>query len=139
MSGGEQDRIVWLDVAEVVALHEAIMRRLGESPEPLRDADALEAAIMRPRMAAHYAGGDLCDFAARLAVGISQAQAFLDGNKRTAYAALEVFLYVNGVRLKVEGLTVAQRLEAIATANDREAATVALAAWLRSRGEPISE
>lgn len=83
--------IIWLDLTEIVALHEAIMVRLGVAPQPLRAVGGLEAAVMRPQMTAHYEGGDLFDAAALLAVGISQALAFLDGNKRTAYAALELF------------------------------------------------
>ncbi|MGH2562827.1 MAG: type II toxin-antitoxin system death-on-curing family toxin [Thermomicrobiales bacterium] len=121
----------WLSVAEVVALHEAIMRHMGWAPAPLRDPGTLESAIMRPQMVAHYEGADLIRQAALLAIGISQAQAFLDGNKRTAYAALELFPHVNGVDLTIAPLEIARHLEHIAEAEDREAAAAAFEAWLR--------
>ncbi|HEY7036854.1 MAG TPA: type II toxin-antitoxin system death-on-curing family toxin [Thermomicrobiales bacterium] len=121
----------WLDVAEVVALHETIMRGMGWSPAPLRDEGGLESAVMRPRMAATYDDADLIRQAALLALGISQAQAFVDGNKRTAYAALETFLYVNGVRLTADPLAIARELERVAEADDRRAAAAAFEDWLR--------
>jgi death-on-curing protein len=121
----------WLDVAEIVGLHETIMRGMGWSPAPLRDEGGLESAIMRPRMAAQYEDADLVRQVALLAVGISQAQAFVDGNKRTAYAALETFLYVNGVRLTVDPVRIARELERVAEAEDRRRAAEEFEAWLR--------
>ena len=129
--------IFWLDVAIVYALHGQMMLDLGERPEPLRDAGGLEAAVMRPRMRAHYEGtDDIVGLAAILAVGISQAQAFLDGNKRTAYAAMRLFLDLNGYRLVIDPIEVAKHLEAIAEAPDRDEATHAFASWLRANTAP---
>jgi death-on-curing protein len=121
----------WLDVSEVVALHETIMRGMGWSPAPLRGEDGLESAIMRPRMAATYEDADLIRQAALLALGISQAQAFVDGNKRTAYAALETFLYVNDVRLTIDPMDIARELERVAEADNRRTAAEAFEEWLR--------
>lgn len=45
----------------------------------------------------YYAGADLFGIAAAYAFHIAQAQAFLDGNKRTAVEAAFVFLRANGV------------------------------------------
>ncbi len=122
----------WLDVAEVVALHEAIMRGMDWAPAPLRDEGALESAVTRPRMAAYYEAADLIRQAALLSVGISQAQAFLDGNKRTAFAAIKIFLESNGQPLTVPPLDVARALERVAEAADRGAATEAFEQWLRT-------
>jgi death-on-curing protein len=122
---------LWPDVAIVVALHETIMRRMGWSAAPLRDEGALASAIMRPQMAAHYEAADLVRQAALLAVGISQAQAFLDGNKRTAFATLKLFLDLNGWDLAADPLDVARELERVAEGEDRRAAEAAFEAWLR--------
>ncbi len=131
--------IFWLDVAIVFALHGQMMLDLGERPEPLRDPGGLEAAVMRPQMRAHYEGtDDIVGLAAILAVGISQAQAFLDGNKRTAYATMRLFLDLNGYRLVTDPIDVAKHLEAIAEAPDRDAATHAFASWLRANTAPRS-
>jgi death-on-curing protein len=121
----------WLDVAVVIALHEAIMRHMGWAPAGLRDEGALESAVMRAPMAAHYEGADLLRQAVLLGVGISQAQAFVDGNKRTAYAALELFLRINGVGLSIEPLVLARQLERVAEAANRQTAAHEFEAWLR--------
>ncbi len=129
----QSDRqIVWLDVAVVFALHGRMMMDMGERPEPLRDPGGLEAAVMRPQMRAYYEGtDDIVGLAATFGAGISQAQAFLDGNKRTAYAAMRLFLDLDGFQLATDPIDVAKHLEAIAEAPDREVATDAFAVWLR--------
>jgi death on curing protein len=62
----------------------------------LRSRDALEGALGRPAAYAHYEQADVALQAAVLAHGIAQSQSFIDGNKRTALAALLVFLELNG-------------------------------------------
>jgi death on curing protein len=86
-----------LNLAEVVAIHESAMRRLGAKPQTLRDEGILESVVMRPQIAAYYDGADLARQAALLGVGISQAQAFLDGHKRAAYLALNTYLQMNSL------------------------------------------
>jgi death-on-curing protein len=103
-----------LTVLDVVALHEEIMRLLGFAPAPLRDQGALESAVMRTRMAEAYDEADIIRQAALLAIGISQAQAFLDGNKRTAYAAIDTFLRVNGFAYAGDPVDLAKQLESVA-------------------------
>lgn len=57
----------------------------------------LESAVLRPRMKQHYeATGDLADLAAEYAIAISGNHPFLDGNRRTAFFAMAVFLQLNG-------------------------------------------
>ena len=124
-------------VAEVVAIHDEVLRRLGSPPQPLRDEGALESAVMRPQMAAWYEGADLIRQATLLAVGISQAQAFVDGNKRTAFQTLDAFLIVNGWEYVGEPLALARQLEQVADpARDRTAALEAFEAWLRENVQP---
>ncbi|MEO6846177.1 MAG: type II toxin-antitoxin system death-on-curing family toxin [Chthoniobacterales bacterium] len=62
----------------------------------LRDEGLLESALTAAQSSYFYADGDYYDIAASYAFHISQAQAFLDGNKRTAIAAALTFLAVNG-------------------------------------------
>lgn len=87
----------YLAVGDVIALHAEIMVRTGAHPSAIRDAGLLEAAVARPRMAAFYEAADTVRQSVLLAVGVSQARVCIDGNKRTAYAALEVFLDMNGL------------------------------------------
>jgi death-on-curing protein len=124
-------------LAETIALHDLILSRLGASPQPLRDEGLLESALTRPRMAAWYEQADLIRQAALLAIGISQAQAFVDGNKRTAFAALDAFLWVNGWEYLADPMELARRLEQVATpATDAATATDAFEAWLRDNVAP---
>jgi death on curing protein len=72
-----------------------------------------------------------------LGVGISQAQAFLDGNKRTAYLALNTFLRMNGFTYSGDRLDLARQFERFAERSaDAEAAIDAFEAWLRQRIQP---
>ena len=123
---------IYLGLGDVIALHALIMERTGAPPMPLRDEGLLESAIMRPRMAAHYEDADIIRQAALLAVGISQAQAFMDGNKRTAFAASDVFLRLNGLRFQGDSVELAKRLEGIAARReDLDTATAEFEDWLR--------
>jgi len=109
---------------------------MGWEPAPLRGGGEglLESAVMRPRMAEHYEGADIIRQAALLAVGISQAQAFLDGNKRTAVFAAVTFMEVNRFSLLFDDLEMAHQLEAVAERVDSlDAATDRFEAWLRSQ------
>jgi death-on-curing protein len=129
--------VIYLSLADILTLHHAIMVRTGSTPMPLRDEGLLESAIMRPQMAAHYAEADLVHQCAVLTIGISQAQAFVDGNKRTAYAACDVFLRLNGAIYTGEPLALAQQLEAIASRDvSFEEASQQFEEWLREYVKP---
>lgn len=124
----------YLGLLDVIALHAAVMERTGRAPAPLRSEALLESAIMRPRTAAHYEGADLVRQCVLLVVGIAQAQAFLDGNKRTAFAAADVFLRLNGLAFSGDALDLAQQLERIAMrSGSLEEATADVEEWLRGR------
>lgn len=120
---------------EVIAIHDEIVGRMASPPAPLVHRDRLESALARSRHAAWYEEADLVRQAALLAVGVSQGQAFLDGNKRTAFATADVFLRVNGVEYRGDPLELARRLEAVAEApagTARDAQSAAFEAWLRA-------
>jgi death-on-curing protein len=128
-------QIRYPSLADVIAIHEHIMRKLGEAPEPLRDEGLLESAVMRPQMAAWYEGADLIRQGALLAIGISQAQAFVDGNKRTAFATLDAFLQVNGWEITGDPLALAKQLERFAERSSDPTAIDDFEAWLRAHGQ----
>lgn len=124
----------YLSVAEVVALHQKLMEQAGLFSVPLRSEDLLESAIMRAQAAAYYNDADLAMQASVLAIGISQNQPFLDGNKRTALFSLLMFLAINGLRYAGDRYAIADQLIAVAEREGSlETATEAFAAWLRER------
>src|SRR3954464_5050834 len=109
------------------------MHESGRDIPPLRDMGALQSAVHRPITAAHYSGADLIEQGAALALAISQSQAFVDGNKRAAFQALDLFLYLNGKEFIGEPLALADQLIAVAQAsNDRETAEANFLRWLNS-------
>src|SRR3954447_7399988 len=85
----------YLTLAEVLAIHNDQIERYGGS-HGVRDPGLLEAALYRPQTG-YYAG--LIEEAAALWESLAQNHAFLDGNKRTAFAATYTFLVINGARL----------------------------------------
>lgn len=126
----------YLTLADVIAIHELVMRSMGLLPNPLRADGTLESAVMRPQMAAWYEGADIVRQAALLGIGISQAQAFLDGNKRTAYMAMVTFLRLNGFAYTGDRLELAQQFEAFAVSSRDDQAIDTFEAWLRSSVAP---
>ena len=99
-------------------------------PMPLRDEATLESAIHRTRMARAFRGeDDPIVLATLLAVGISQAQAFIEGDKRIAYIATDAFLRLNGLRYAGDPLDLSNQLIIVAErVGDRQDAEAALAA-----------
>ena len=85
----------YLTAAEVLAMHADQIERYGGA-DGIRDTGLLEAALYRPQTG-YYA--DLIEEAAALWESLSQNHPFIDGNKRTAFAATYTFLAINGARL----------------------------------------
>jgi death-on-curing protein len=99
---------VYLTLNQVIEFHDVGMERMGWAFSPLLHHARLDAALNRPRQLAFYEpGADIIAQAIVLAVGISQAQAFLDGNKRTAFAAADTFLGLNGIAFDGDPITFA--------------------------------
>lgn len=94
----DPDRVAWLTRDEVLAIHERVIERFG-GETGLRDAGLLESALYRPRTG-YY--GDLPSMAAALFQSLLMNHAFVDGNKRVAFFATDVFLRLNGWKLVVE-------------------------------------
>src|SRR6476619_6453604 len=88
----------YLTVAEVLAMHNDQVERYGGS-HGVRDPGLLEAALYRPQTG-YYA--DLIEEAAALWESLAQNHAFIDGNKRTAFAATFTFLAINGAWLTAD-------------------------------------
>ncbi len=89
----------WLVRKEIEMIHSHVIDAAGGS-HGLRDANLLESAIARPLN--HYAYGedDIFQLAASYAEGIARNHAFVDGNKRTAWTAADVFLRKNGYAIE---------------------------------------
>jgi death-on-curing protein len=124
--------IRYLDLTELVLIVEIVTGIDAETLSKLPRLDLADSALHAPE--ASFGGEefypDLIDKAAVLCWHLCQNHAFPDGNKRTAWMAMYMFLLLNGVEL-------------IASDNDAEEAMVAVASgemdvdgfgiWLRRR------
>ncbi len=84
----------FLELAELEELHIDSLRAYGGA-DGVRDSGLIESALASAKNTAFYAGGDVFDVAATYAFHIAEAQAFIDGNKRTAIASALAFLALN--------------------------------------------
>lgn len=93
----------WLGDTAVLAIHAQQIERFGGA-HGVRDHHVVLSALARPQQRWHYdASADLADLAAWSPVGLSQAQGFVDGNKRTGLACALVFLALNDAALHADG------------------------------------
>ena len=84
----------FLERAEVDELHLDSLKAYGGAAGT-RDDGLVDSALGSAINTALYGNGDAFDVAAVYAFHIAQAQAFIDGNKRTAIAAALAFLALN--------------------------------------------
>jgi death-on-curing protein len=92
------DAVQFLSLDEVLAIHQRVIETFGGA-DGVRDLGLLESALYRPR-SGYYE--DLVGMAAALFESLLMNHPFIDGNKRVAFFATDVFLRLNGWRLDVE-------------------------------------
>ena len=85
----------FLNLPIILDCHAESLARYGGC-DGIRDMGLIESALASAQNAYYYGRGDLFDIAAAYAFHLAQAQAFLDGNKRTAAGAALNFLAGNG-------------------------------------------
>ncbi len=90
--------LVFLRLHEVLAIHARGIEEFG-GRHGVRDAGALEAALTAAENRVYYEQATLSTCAATYAYHLTQAHAFVDGNKRVAAAAAEIFVELNGAEL----------------------------------------
>ena len=83
---------IYPTIEEVLMLHSLLLSRYGGEPG-VRDLGMLDAALHRPR-SGYYES--LSEQAAALLQSLANNHAFLDGNKRVAFATTAIFLQING-------------------------------------------
>lgn len=116
----------YLTMADVLGMHTILMQRYGGAPG-VRDPGALEAALYRPQTGYYE---DIVAEAAALLESLAINHPFVDGNRRIAYAAADVFLRINGWRLKREPMKIhAEMIQMFETGTFNIAH---LEPWLRS-------
>ena len=90
--------IIFLRKEEVLEYQALLIEKYGGA-HGLRDEGALNSALAAPENRHYYEQAEILVCAATYTYHLSQAHAFLDGNKRIAAAMAELFLAMNGFRL----------------------------------------
>ena len=121
-----------IDSAVLLAVHDEQLAEHGGAAGT-RDVGLFESAVARPLQLAHYGEPDAADLAAVYAVGLSRNHPFVDGNKRTAFVAAELFLTLNGVELHADDVACVVTMLAVAAGHMDEAT---FASWLREHSRP---
>ena len=116
----------YLTVADVLGMHTVLMQRYGGAPG-VRDPGALEAALFRPHTG-YY--NDIMAEATALLESLAIIHPFVDGKKRIAFAAADVFLRINGWRLHRASMQIHAELIELLESGTFD--LVYLDPWLRS-------
>lgn len=118
----------WVDKQALLLLHAESLAEHG-GLVGMRDEGLLDSALARPLNLAAYGAPDLADLAAIYGVGLAKNRPFLDGNKRAAFLAVGLFLYINGFGLKADQASATHAMLAVAAGEMDESA---FAEWLRA-------
>src|SRR6185437_10676624 len=89
---------LFLTRSQIERLHDQSLIKFG-GLRGVGDEGLIQSALASAKNAYFYGGGDLFDIAAAYAFHLAEAQAFVDGNKRTGIGAALAFLDVNGVQV----------------------------------------
>jgi death-on-curing protein len=123
----------WLDRRAVLLLHDESIAMFGGA-SGLRDAGLLDSALGRaPNRLAYKPTATLPELAAAYAHGLAQNHPFVDGNKRSAFMALGLFLHVNGYELTASQVDAIYVMLALAAGDIDEAE---LAQWIHLHCRP---
>ncbi|WP_376694665.1 type II toxin-antitoxin system death-on-curing family toxin [Wenzhouxiangella sp. EGI_FJ10305] len=127
------DDPIWLSVDLIEAVHERQLIEHGGGTG-VRDRGMLESALARPQQLHAYGENtDVIALSASYAFGLSRNHPFVDGNKRTAAVACELFLELNGHQLVAEDSDLYPVFMALAAGEMDEEA---LMEWLRGHARP---
>jgi death-on-curing protein len=121
----------YLTVAEVYRMQHRLIEMFG-GLHGVRDKGAVEAAVFRPQTG-YY--NSLEEEAAALMESLGNNHGFLDGNKRIAFTATDVFLRRNGFYIEVEGLDAHTFIDG--SMDRHEFRFAQILDWIRQYREPL--
>ena len=121
----------WVDRTALVLLHDESLAEHGGAAG-LRDEGLFESALARSRNLAEYENPDIASLAAAYGVGLAKNHPFVDGNKRTAFLAVGLFLALNGYRLRASQIDATKAMLAVAAGDLSEPDS---AAWIRENSK----
>lgn len=136
------DGFLFLEVEDVVAIHNVLLDRTDPRIDPLYDdpiqpglldLGPVEAAVTRHRWGPFSAGGELPERAVYLLRGIVKDHPFVDGNKRTGFETAELFLNMNGRTIETTDSNAVDFLTDVARGLER----TEMVDWMRSHSRKL--
>jgi death-on-curing protein len=122
----------YLTVAEIYQMQHRLIERFG-GLHGVRDKGVVEAAVFRPQTG-YY--NSIEEEAVALMESLAHNHGFLDGNKRIAFTATDVFLRRNGLYIEVEGLDGYTFIDG--SISRQEFRFAQILDWLRQHIKPLS-
>ncbi len=133
---GPRPEPTWVDRVVLDAVHTDLVRTHGGLPG-IRDENALESALARPRHRWNYRRTvSIATLAATYGFGLARNHPYRDGNKRVAFLAMLVFLGLNGYDIEAPEADVVGVMVKLAAGDLSEQA---LARWIRLHLVPYPE
>lgn len=123
---------VWIERSVMLAVHDEQLAEHGGAIG-IRDDGLFDSALARPLHLVAYGQPDVADLAAAYGVGLAKSHPFIDGNKRSAFVAVELFLVLNGHELTASDADCVLTLLAVAAGDMEE---TDFAHWIRSNSQP---
>jgi len=123
----------WVSRQVLLLLHDESLAEHGGA-SGLRDAGLLDSALARPLNLALYETPDVATLATSYGVGLARNHPFVDGNKRTAFLAVGMFLARSGYRLNATQVDATLTMLGVAACDISE---TDFALWLRAHIQPL--
>jgi death-on-curing protein len=121
----------YLTVAEVYRMQYRLIEIFG-GLHGVRDKGAVEAAVFRPQIG-YY--NSVEEEAAALMESLAMNHGFIDGNKRIAFTAADVFLRRNGLHLEVDAVEAEAFIYGSIERGEFRFARIM--EWVRGRAKPL--
>jgi death on curing protein len=128
------EEVLYIEYLEAVEIHFELMRHYGETRIGLFEPTLIDSALARPKHAAIYENADVIRQAATLCFGLIKNHAWQGGNKRTATALTDTFLFRNGWNLKA---TLSEIIELSLNIESDRWKIDEIESWLRERVKKI--
>jgi death on curing protein len=122
--------IKYLNYFDALIIHFRLMKRLNENRFGVDSRALIESALGRPQQSATYENADLIRQSATLYFGLIKNHPWLGGNKRTATALVDEFLYRNGYEIQCE---IVEVIELVLAIESDEFKVDEIENWLREK------
>ena len=103
----------WVTAEDAILAHQQSIANYGGS-DGIRDIGGLESALAYPKNLAAYGDPGMAELAAGYLFAITKNHAFVDGNKRTAWTVMRLFVALNGGKLDYDKFEAVRFVEGVA-------------------------